>query len=221
MNDCGEDRETGPRRIVCFAMPDEAKAIDRGLMKLLASLRETQQRQFVSKNNVMRYQHGGCWHHPANSDATDVRSHRFETVWHIPYDGLVDNDLSLISRSLNEIGASMDEQFVKAMYAMVGDAAESVGNVVDAKEMGSIAESFLEMLRKVEIGVDRDGTVSMPQLHVHPDTWPKVQDELGRQPPEFSAEVERIQAEKAAAAFEREAMRKARFKKRGAPCDAS
>lgn len=210
-----------PHRIICFALPDEAKAIDRGMMKLMDTLRETQRRQFVSERNVMRYQHGGRWHHPANSTATDVRNHRFETVWHIPYKGLVDNDLSLIRRSLNEMGTSMDEQFAMAMYAMVGDAAASVGNVVDAKAMGSIADSFLEMLRKVEVGVDRDGTISMPQLHVHPDTWVKMEEELGRQPPEFGAEVERIQAEKAAIAFEREAERVGRFKQREAICDAS
>jgi hypothetical protein len=191
------------------------------MMKLLDSLRETQRRQFISEKNVMRYQHGGRWHHPANSDAADVRNHHFEAVWHIPYKNLVDNDLSLIRRSLNEMGTSMDEQFATAMYAMVRDAAASVGNVVDAKATGSIAESFLEMLRKVEVGVDRDGTISMPQLHVHPDTWVKMEEELRRQPPEFGAEVERIQAEKAAAAFEREAARKSRYKVRETVCDAS
>jgi hypothetical protein len=107
------------------------------------------------------------------------------------------------------------------MYEMVSDAAASVGNVVDAKATGSIAESFLEMLRKTEVGVDRDGTISMPQLHVHPDTWVKMEEELRSQPPEFGAEVERIQAEKAEAAFDREATRKGRYKQREAICDAS
>lgn len=214
MKEIKDEDRSEPVRVTCFVMPGEAAGIERAVLKLMSVLRERQRRHFIGENNVMRYHHGDSWHRPENNEGSDVKMHRFEAVWEIPYDALVENDLGLIRRSLSQICTSMDRQFATAVYDMVGEAAESVGNVVDAKATGSIAASFLEMLKKIELGVDRDGSVSMPQIHVHPDTWPKVLEDLQRQPPEFNEEVERVKAEKTADALAREEARKAKFKRR-------
>ena len=106
----------------------------------------------------------------------------------------------------------MSGQFARSIYSVVGAAAERVGNVVSNKETGSTAQSFLAMLKKIEFGVDRDGNVSLPQVHVGPDMAEKMINELQSQPPEFGEEVERVKAQRSEQALQKEAERKAKFK---------
>jgi hypothetical protein len=68
------------------------------------------------------------------------------------------------------------------------------------------------MLKKVEFGVDREGNVCLPEMHVAPDMAEKIVNELKSQPPEYSAEVERLKAERSEQALQKEAERKAKFK---------
>ncbi len=98
------------------------------------------------------------------------------------------------------------------IYSVVGAAAEKVGNVVSNSETGSSAQSFLQMLKKIEFSVDREGNVSLPQMHVGPDMGKKLLEELSAQPPEFSEEVERVKAERTELALHKEAERKSKFK---------
>ena len=133
--------------------------------------------------------------------------------WTIPFKDIADNDLSLIARSILPLNEEIERQFARNMYGLVGAAAEKVGNVVDAKASGSIAASMLEMLRKIEFGVSRDGTVSMPQIHVGPDMAERIAKELKNVPPEIEAEFKEVKAKKVEDALDREAERKAKFKR--------
>jgi hypothetical protein len=107
----------------------------------------------------------------------------------------------------------MQRQFIEMLYTTISASAEATGNVIDAKAAGSIAASFLEMLKKIELAVDRNGEVKMPEIHVAPALGRKMIAELEAQPPEFREQVERVKAEKMASAFEREKERKERFKR--------
>ena len=109
----------------------------------------------------------------------------------------------------------MERQFAFNIYGLVNTAAEKTGNVVDARAAGSIAKSMLEILRKIELGVDRDGNVSMPQIHVGPEMFQRITKELENVPPELKAEIERVKAEKVQAALQGEADRKAQLKRQG------
>ena len=214
MSDHDEPEARARPKSLCFEDREQAAAIDLSLMKLMGQLRDRHARTFVSEDNVQRYNHGSTWHRPAKSEGTDVRMHTIQATWEISFQDIVDNDLGLIGRSILPASEEMDRQFAGAMYAMVSDAATSVGNVVDAKTEGGVAQSFLAMLRKIEFGVDRDGNLSLPEIHLGPSMFDKVVSELSDQPPEFSAEVERIKAAKAVVAFAREDERKRRFKRR-------
>ena len=72
---------------------------------------------------------------------------------------------------------------------------------------------MLEMFRKIEIDVDRDGNVSMPQIHVGSDMYERVTTEMQNVPTELAAEFEQVKAEKIRLAHEREVARKAKFKR--------
>jgi hypothetical protein len=107
----------------------------------------------------------------------------------------------------------MESGFMRTLYETVSSAVQEVGNVVDAKGKPT-PDVFLEMLRKIEFGVNRRGEVTRPEIHVHPETAPGLIKALEDAGPAFQAEVDRLTAEKEAEALAREARRKARFKTR-------
>jgi hypothetical protein len=203
----------GDPRFRCFERAGDEEAFETSVASLLAKMQASSRQMFVSQQNILRMNHGGTWVHAASDPEPDTSMHTISAEYAIPFKDIADNDLSLIARSIMPLNEEMEKQFALNMYGLIGAAAEKVGNVVDAKATGSIAASMLEILRKIELGVDRDGTVSMPQLHVGPEMAERIKKELQDVSPEIEAEIERVKAEKIQEALGREAERKAKFKR--------
>jgi hypothetical protein len=200
-------------RVRCFESPGDSEAFDRSVTALLGMLQERTRQTFVSEHNVLRMNHGSNWVHTARDPEPDTTMHSISAEWTIPFKDIAENDLGLIGRTIFPISDEMEKQFAQNMYGVVGAAAQKVGNVVDATPAGSFAKSMLEMFRKLELGVDREGNVSMPQMHVGPELYARLPEEMSKVPPELSAEIERVKAEKIQAALDREAERRGRFKR--------
>jgi hypothetical protein len=111
------------------------------------------------------------------------------------------------------VAETISSEMKKNIYATVSAAADGTGNVVSTKAAGSPALAFLEMLRKIEFGVNPKGEVTLPDLHLSPEMGQKMFDDLNSQGPEFRNEVERIKREKALDALQREQARLAKFQK--------
>ena len=199
-------------RVICFESKEDVIAFDQSLMKLMGVVQDQARANFVSEHNVLRMNHGGSWRHSAREEEPDTTMHLITSEMTISFKDIADNDLGLIGRTLIPVNEDMQRQFSQNMYAVVGAAADKVGNVVDAKELGSFAKSILEMFRKIELGVDRDGKVSMPQLHLTPETYDRMAAEMQSIPPDVQAEIDKVKASKVEAAYEREAERKAKFR---------
>ena len=129
----------------------------------------------------------------------------------LKFKDVVSNNLQVI----NEINADFVEKMygsmMKSMFRELDEVCENVGNVVNAKNFKSNSEAFLEMLRKIEFGVGRDGKPSLPSIHASPQMVDALLKELSSNGPEFNAEVERIKEQKIKAALEKERQRQARF----------
>jgi hypothetical protein len=162
---------------------------------------------------MQRFNHGSGWAYRANSESSPGNLQTVTTGWEVKFKDIINGDLSLIENSLSGVTEDMQRNFMKMMYATISESCDRSGNVVDAKQSGSIAAGFLEMLQKIELAVGRDGQVHMPEIHASPDMAKKIMAELKNQSPEFEKEVERIKAEKIALALQRESDRKARFKR--------
>jgi hypothetical protein len=199
-------------RVFCFVDDDKIRGFDRAYTMLMRELHKRQTSMYVNEDNILHYNHGANWIRSAREDDEGPQMQTLSTEWSIPFQSIVDNDLSLIETGLRNAVESLSAQFARSIYSVVGAAAERVGNVVSEKETGSGAQSFLEMLKKIEFGVDRDGNVSLPEMHVGPDMAEKLINELKSQPPEFGEEVERVKAERSELALQKEAERKAKFK---------
>lgn len=213
MPDTSNRASEGDPRFGCFERTGDEEAFEASVASLLAKMQAESRQMFVSQQNVLRMNHGKTWVHAASDPEPDTSMHTISAGYEIPFKDIADNDLSLIARSILPLNEEMQKQFALNMYGVIGAGAEKVGNVVDAKATGSIAASMLEVLRKIELGVDRDGKVSMPQLHVGPEMAERIKKELKDVPPEIEAEIERVKAEKIQQALDREAERKAKFKR--------
>jgi hypothetical protein len=199
-------------RFFCFERPGDEEAFERSLMKLLAELNERTREALVSRRNVLRLNHGRYWVHSARDPETDTCMQSISAEWLIPFREIADNDLDLIRRAILPVSEEMSRQFAQSMYSMVGAAAERVGNVVDVKKEGSVSQSLIDMMSKIEFGVDRDGNVSMPQIHAGPEAAEKFAVELENMAPEVAARLERLRLEKTQQALDREAERRAKFR---------
>ena len=77
----------------------------------------------------------------------------------------------------------------------------------------------MAMLEKIELAVDKDGTVSMPQLHVSPELGDRMMAALENTSQDYKDRVEELKARKTVEALAREAERKAKFGRYGPePC---
>jgi hypothetical protein len=212
MNDEGSALKSDDPRFWCFERREEENAFEASVMALLGQLQKRSRETFVSEQNVLRMNHGGNWVHSARAPEPDVTMHKISAEYSIPFKDIAENDLGLIARTMLPLSQEMEKQFAHNMYGVVGAAAEKVGNVVDARAAGSFAQSMLEMFKKIEFGVDRDGNVSLPQIHVGSETFERISKEMQNVPPEIEAEIEQIKAEKIQAALNREIERKAKFR---------
>lgn len=103
-----------------------------------------------------------------------------------------------------------DEAAAKMLYSTVAEICDATGQTVDAKGK-SFPDAFLEAFRKLEFVVGRDGTVSLPEIHVGNMDMVKQLESMGE---EYHREFERLKEEKVAHAKAQEAIRKAKFRRR-------
>ncbi len=212
MDDKGAAPKADDPRFWCFERREDEHAFEASVMAFLGQLQKQSRETFVSEQNVLRMNHGRNWVHSARDPEPDVALHQISAEWTIPFKDIADNDLSLIARTILPLNEEMDRQFAVNMYGVIGAAAEKVGNVVDARAAGGFAMSMLEMFKKIDLGVDRDGNVTMPQMHVGPETFERISKEIQNVPPEIEAEIERVKAEKVQEALHREADRQLKFR---------
>lgn len=101
-------------------------------------------------------------------------------------DGIV-GDFDDIHLAISNLAEAHEKQVVPQMLAHISAICEGTGNVVDGGGR-SIWEAQLEMLETISINFDSDGTPSLPQLVVHPDTAAK----LGEPPPGFQERYQQV-----------------------------
>ncbi len=177
-----------------------------------SALREAQT-SLVPSHNRFGYSHGIRWR--IRSDQEDdpdgeLQARSVEVQFSI--DAILGNELSALPEYQEKIVERMMADFMRMMYETVNGATEKTGNVISAGGGPFRAEHFLEMLEKVELGVDRHGRVTLPAIHAGPGLAEKIFEELSAQGPEFERRVDEIKTRKTQEALSKEAMRRAKFR---------
>ncbi|MCY3706535.1 MAG: hypothetical protein OXH08_13735 [Gammaproteobacteria bacterium] len=104
-------------------------------------------------------------------------------------------NFQVVLSKFDEVAETFAAGQSKTLFATVSEAAESVGNVVDAK--GKLTkEAFLELMRKMQCDFNpHSGEPQRPAMVLHPDTLAKIGDDLKswKQDPEFMAALSAIE----------------------------
>lgn len=194
-----------------FAERSALAAFDKALLNHVRAVIKLLVAQFVSPQNNQRLRHGNSWSHPGNSEAvsTGIKQHSAEL--YVKFEDIVAHDLGAIDRHVEKIAEAMLGQFMQMMYSTLSAACDQTGNVVDAKEEGGPLEGFAAMLDKIQFSADKHGKVTLPQVHLHPDAFNRMQDAQKTASPLLLRRIEETKARKTAEALQAEALRKARF----------
>lgn len=202
-----------------FRLSSMISDFDKAMSHDVANAIKEQRKAILPGDNVFGYTHGTRWHTRTaetkdENEINEMQTHSTEVK--IPFQDIIDNDLEALARYKNTLVSGMMQELMSVMYQTVNESTKRTGNVVDAKGGGFKVEQFIEMLEKIEFGVDRNGNISFPEIHAGPELAEKMLSELSAQGPEFEKRVQEITQEKSEAALKREVERKSKFPSRGA-----
>lgn len=190
----------------------EHSAFMRSFAKEVHERMKAEQSQFISAANVQSFNHGIQWqsHNSSNpDDVSTMQSLRNEIA--IDVSDLVSYKISALEATIRGLTSSMIESFLREMYATAGKACEASGQSVDGKGK-SFGETFIEILEKLEFGVDREGKPVMPDIHVGPDGFEKIKNDPSIHSPEIKLRIDEITERKQREAVERERARRGKYK---------
>jgi hypothetical protein len=203
-----------------FAYDSDARTFHSSELRAFAELQKAIVGKYLRPEKTQHLRHGGRWSNPADSKAPEVKWQTHSTETAIRFEDVANNDLSVIDRTFESVRDAMERQFVEMLYSTVSEAAAQVGNVVDAKAEASLADAFMATMEKIEFMADKNGNVSLPELHVGPESGAKMIAALQAAPQEFQDRLEALKARKSEEALTREAERKAKFVRYGtASCE--
>jgi hypothetical protein len=192
---------------VPFPAGAKAREVAQAMVRTVRDFHMQNVMKTLNPRNVQRMYHGVSWRtHSGDASAKEpstMKQHQIEHV--VKFEDVVAHRLEIIPLTIRSIVGGMQDQLMSQLYST-----EKSGNVVNAGQVGSNTLAFLEMLKKIEFGVDEEGRVTLPELHLAPGN--PLFEQLQKAGPEFEAEVDRVIQEKSAKALERERERISRFK---------
>jgi hypothetical protein len=206
---------TAGQRPIFFAFEAGEHAFNEAFRSALRQFQKALRGKFVPPENTYRLYHGNRWCNPASVEVAPGETKMLSAELNISSKDIIANDLSLLQRSFAYVSETFQQQFATMMYSNISDACDASGNVVDAQKQGSLPNSFIAMLEKIEFAADKHGNVCMPEVHAPPGVAERLIAELEAAGPEFGEKVEQLKQTKILEATEREAARKARFARYG------
>lgn len=207
--------KTAGRRRSFFEFDVGVEAFNKAFTSAMSQFQKRFVSKFIPPENTHRFYHGSGWRNPASAEMTAGEMKMLSAVLQTSLDDIIANDLRLLERSFAQISETMRRQFAEMMYSTLSEACDASGNIVDAQKEGSLPNSFIAMLERVEFAADKHGNVQMPEIHAAPETAERLITALEAAPPEFGERVEQLKQKKILEATEREAARKAKFARYG------
>jgi hypothetical protein len=99
---------------------------------------------------------------------------RVEGSMNIPIEEIIEDGPNAFIKHGRAMAEDMKKQAVQNMFSSLNEAVESVGNTLNAGGQPLTPEHILQMLEKMFIPFNDDGTPSMLSLVVHPDMRERV-----------------------------------------------
>ena len=201
-------------RKVPFAALQESNSFDQQVSLAVRLRVEKLISELIPAENTEYYVHGEGFVFQREDASTGVGEFEYhQNAQGISHDSIISNDLRSFLIFMGTLSQEFADQLKQLMYERAGEEAEAVGNSVNAQEIGSLADAYLEAYRKLEFGVDKEGKVSLPEFHLSPDMAQRLRSELEQQKREFFQEMEDLIQQKTFAALEKEQVRLSKFKR--------
>ena len=190
--------------------PRIKKKVDRLLRRHLKE--EILRRSPILREIRQTVQHEGCEGSQGDVDGRE-RAREYKEIkagLSMTRDEMRKGNLQSVLSKFGEMAETFASEQSKILFATVSEAAESVGNVVDAK--GRLTkEAFLESMRKRQWSFDRKtGEPRHPTIVLHPETFEKIKPEIEswERDPEFQAAMSAIEEQQRVDWRDRESRRR-------------
>jgi hypothetical protein len=187
----------------------EGEIFDQKVAQLIHDLLRQNLSSLIPPGNSYFLPHGKRWALQRADEPGELKSVSSEGV--LTHEQIIENNPSLLVEFIGKVVGEMAAQMKRLIFEAAGNAAGEVGNSISLAEYATLAEAFLETMRRIEFGVDESGNVRIPSVYVHPENSRQFLSELRRQPSSFSREVQAVKARKKLSALEGEVDRLKRF----------
>ncbi len=143
----------------------------------------------LSKIRSMKTIHGGGFQYEIKGKYNYSPIQEISSTIEMKYDDILNYNIEKFSEGIYNLINNQLDAIHRMMYQEISNATTNTGNVVDARGKGFSVDLLLDMLDKIELTFDEDGSPILPQIHMHPDAWEKTKDL------QFSPEQTKRQAE--------------------------
>lgn len=193
-----------------FSNKKESEIFTKSLYDFVGKANNKNMSAYMSSENMFTLHHGNSFS-SIEDNGSELKKHTVEIEFE--YSDIRLYHIKQFYIFLHNIIEQMSSQLTKTLYQTLNDTCDKTGNIIDAtQEKMTNSEAFLEMLKKVEFGIDKYGNILLPEIHLHPSQAKKFMNEIATQGEEYSNLVEEIKKEKSEQAIKKENERLLKFK---------
>ena len=159
------------------------------------------QADYLHSDNIMTFQHGERYESPANElgdRSGQMECHSVNSS--LALADIVKSNPEVIYLPINKVSDAFFSSFSRMINAKMNEVTNTTGNTVNAKDHESLLEAFAASLEKIDMGLDEDGNLTLPTVHIHPSQAEAVSKAIKNAPPELCERIEKIKAQKFAEA---------------------
>ena len=196
-----------------FLLRAKSKEIHESLIHVVKNLIDSEMSNYVCMDSAQRYYHGEGWintHGYKNGEETELKE--ISGYAELSYEDVVWYNVQAFNEFVQTLANSMSGEAIKDIFQTVSEACEESGNIVLDDKKKDFKDKFLELIQKVDLFVDDNGDVNMPQLHVSSSMHDDIMKEISEPDEKFNEKVEGIKKEKIAEAKKREKERLSKYK---------
>jgi hypothetical protein len=125
------------------------------------------------------------------------------------------NDLSTLPEFIEGITAKFIRQMKELLFQRVAESDGRAGGALSlqGKDPDTIAQDYLNFMRKMDFSIDKEGKVQLLERRMHPTTALKLHSALQSQGAEYHRQLNEVIKQKSDEALRVETLRLARFKR--------
>ena len=154
-------------------LPDYPKIKERLLKIYSTQMKETSWKSYLlSKiNRIVLHEGDRIGIVREDGSNSEIKMEKQEVHIRIPVEYITAGNHKKISEIVAVAAEEMRKKITQNIYTSISDAADSVGNTINAKGMALNPDHIYELFDKVQLDFDKNGNIKEGfEFHIHPDT---------------------------------------------------